>query len=1225
MAGTQNTISSLVAQFLRLQKNSLEIINGLNQVAVSTNNTVSIEVLDEQGLPKTANIPSYGFLRGEIDRLDNNIKSLAGIGDSSSTVRNPDGTYSQVFKAETLKNPPSLSNLAIPSTFSVKDNWFFESFLSPLLYININVTGQISDSADRIVVKRVIANTQTDDQKAYFDANIKGRNDLTYDQYLKILGDNGIGYFVDEDIVQLPLRTIRYIGNFGVISYYDDSVTTTDQNGVSFQETRRNYKLDKLAYTDTLTNVKDGRTLDLNDKIATQDGSLYQITSVNKDQASIQAKRVSGYQPIQIGANSISISSTDFGPRYVQVNVGYNERQGIFFKTIDDNFNIVSADWSTGIVFWSNELKTKNSNGELVTLETYYLNEVSDLGKVFLGTAKENKIPAIQGLSPDAPLVTVDSFKVVQINKQVTDSTSVKVVEDKLNLKTTLKSEIDALDQAIAETRLELNAGLSRRVTGNRRRPRLESSSDYGNSSDNGINVPNRNFDYIINNSNITTPPGVDVASIRANLNSLIDERTKKSQLYASLVDEVNVLVKDVPQIVEAPKYRVRGFWPFPAPKIDPTTGPQEVIQFNVKYRYLSNGGASQPAEQIEFVDNDGAKKNAAFSNWTELKTDIRKKVYDETKGIYVWSAEVTSDANVQNVNQLDIPITKGERVEIQISSISEAGWPENPLVSDYSESVIIQFPDSLSVTGVADTLNANTQDAAVVKMQRTLDSQGLPSHLSQQFTAGDSTYYHDTTGIASGFFTSAGTVISLFDKITDLQNQITLLTSQISKAKGVLEVYILDSNNNKIKVSKGSTVKITAGFYADIFSDSLGFDAGKTASFTYNLQLFNQQASSVELASIIPGGLAQKAPSDTTASYPVGYNDNLRYGDCPISITALTLADPSIINNRSFRQAPPFASANAFSQYIYPRYKTVGYDQPLYQSDPSISTLFSNPAQNTSYNGVSATNFGVTKSTPTATYPQSGSCMIPYNPSSPVPPPESGPVNSAIWDGTYTGSTGGVPNGGGYITEFCIHKDHPHLISIGLTNSYSGYEPLVKPFVSGGKVYPPFRHTQTFWGDTTLNYYWVQQSYREPISFAQTSTDVRTDTMYADKLGFTVNDQFLIGKYSCGAYLYLAPQSASSLQVSGSTALSTLSLGTGETNAINVPIIFQFRAVDKLGYIGGWRKSGNLSNITYTKKIGVDIQVQNEDTFSFDIQVTGSYKNDTLVAPNFDSGLSTN
>ena len=92
MAGTQNSISSLVAQFLRLQKNSLEIINGLNEVAVSTNDTVTIETLDETGLPQNSNLPSYGFLRGEIQRIDNNIKSLAGIGNNSATVRNPDGT-----------------------------------------------------------------------------------------------------------------------------------------------------------------------------------------------------------------------------------------------------------------------------------------------------------------------------------------------------------------------------------------------------------------------------------------------------------------------------------------------------------------------------------------------------------------------------------------------------------------------------------------------------------------------------------------------------------------------------------------------------------------------------------------------------------------------------------------------------------------------------------------------------------------------------------------------------------------------------------------------------------------------------------------------------------------------------------------------------------------------------------------------------------------------------
>jgi hypothetical protein len=168
MAGTQNSISSLVAQFLRLQKNALEIINGLNEVATSTNETVSIEVLDDNGNPTTASIPSYGYMRAQIERIDNNIKSLAGIS-NGSTVRNPDGTYSQVFKAEPLKNPAPMSNLPVPGTFQTKDNWFFESFLSPLLYVSIDVTGKISENADRILVKRIIANTTTQAQKDFFD------------------------------------------------------------------------------------------------------------------------------------------------------------------------------------------------------------------------------------------------------------------------------------------------------------------------------------------------------------------------------------------------------------------------------------------------------------------------------------------------------------------------------------------------------------------------------------------------------------------------------------------------------------------------------------------------------------------------------------------------------------------------------------------------------------------------------------------------------------------------------------------------------------------------------------------------------------------------------------------------------------------------------------------------------------------------------------------------
>jgi hypothetical protein len=1210
MAGTQNSISSLIAQFLRLQKNSLEIINGLNEVAVSTNNTVTIEFLDENNLPKNQNIPSYGFLRGEIQRIDNNIQALAGISESSATVRNPDGTYSQVYKSEPLKEPARLTNLDVPSTFDVKDNWFFESFLTPLLYINVNVTGQVPDAADRIVVKRIIANTTTDDQKNYFDTSLKGRNDLSYNQFIQDLTDNGIGYFVDESIEQLPLRTIRFVGEFSVTGFYDDLVTITDTAGNQFQETRRNYKLDKLTYTDTLSTFVDGRSLNVGDKISTQDGTQYQVTEVNRDQSSIQAKRVSGYQPIMIG-KTLSIASTDFGPRSAQVNIGYNERQGIFFKAIDDNFNIVGAVWSTGIVFWSNELQTKNSSGTVVNLETYYLSEVSDLGKIFLGAAKENKVPAIEGLVPSSPAIAQTNFKVIQINKQVTDSTPIRVVNDKLSMKSSLKSEINQLDESINQAKLQLNTGLSSINEGSLELTNVNSSPILGS-----------NLSPVSVTGQKTTPIGVNVQAVRANLSSLIQERVKKVELYASLVSEVKTLSVDVPQIITPPKYRVRGFWAFPSPQISPSTGAQEVIQFKVRYRYLSDSGSAQPNDQIEFLDNDGTRKNASFSNWTEYKTDIRKKVYDPRKGVYIWAPEDPGNSDVQNINQLDLAITKGERVEIQIASISEAGWPDNPLTSDYSQSVIISFPDNLSVTGVDVALRTNTEDSAVTRMQAELNAQGLPTHLSEQFTVGETTYYHNAVGIASGFYTNSGTVLNLFDKLTDLQNQLTLMKAELSNAKGVLQVYIVDSSNNKINVSKGSTIKLNAGFYNEIFTSATTTDAGKIASISYSIQLFNAQASPVELASIIPGGLETAAPSSISSAFPEGYNTNLRYGDGPISLTALVTND--VESSTDFRQAPPYASSSAYSQYLYPRYRNIGFNQVLYYNSTlaDLGQYFSNSYSSSyTYNGISSSsqnNFGSP-----GVYPQNGTIFTPYDPTlSSSYATVIGGTAAAVWNGTFTGSTGGSPVGNGQLSEFCIHTGHPYLLSVGSTYSFTSYSELVKPYSSTSVSYAPFRHTQTFWGDTTLPQYWVQQASRTPIDFATGATAAREDNMYADKLGFSSNDEYLIGKYSCGAYLYLGPISNTVLQVPGTTALSVTYLGEGETNAINIPVIFQFRAVDKLGYIGGWRKAGNLSNITYTKKIGIDIQIRNDDSFSFDVQVSGSYQNDTLVAPNFDSGV---
>jgi len=1185
MSGTQNSISSLVAQFLRLQKNALEIINGLNEVATSTNQSVQIEMLDEAGFPTNVSIPAYGYLSSQIERLDKNIQSLAGLGDNFSTVRNPDGTYSQIYKSEPLRDPKPFVNLQVPNTFAARDNWFFESFLSPLLYISIDVTGQLPDDADRILVKRIIANTETDDQKAYFDANLNGRNNIGEQEFINALTDNGIFYFVDEEVIPLPLRTIRNKGNFSVLSFYDDTVSTTDSNGQTVQETRRNYKLNSVQYTDTSTGVTNGRTLDVGNVLLTPDGTRYEIISININETSVQLKRTSGYQPVSIGPNSLTLLSTQFNPRFVDVNVGYNERQGVFFKKIDDNYNIVASSWSPGVVFWSNQLRINTTSG-VQTLEQFYLGSVADLGQQLLAMAKEKKIAAISGLTPEAPSIVPTNFRVVQINTQLTQSTDVKTLNDKVALKSTLQSEISQLDTAINTSRSQINSVSNTSVASQARVGLADAASSISTS---------------LTNSTQNTQ------SLQANLNSLTQQRVQKQQLLASVVSDISTISASTPQLLAEPKYRVRGFWPIPQPKINPTTGKQEVIQFIIEYRYLSDSGVAPPVQQINFQDNNGQRKTGAFSNWTRTITNIRSKIYDVTTGTYVWAPEITDDADANNINQVDIPITSGEQVEIRIKSVSEAGWPDNPITSEWSESVTVSFPADATTESAVVSLTSNLKDEALLAIQQDLSSRGVDALLNRQFTSGSKTFLIDAPVISSGFTDSSGNPVDLFQKLTDMQNQIASLRAIIEKSVGVLEVQLVDEAGNTQIISSGQTIKVNAGYYNQIFSNPTTSDAGKIASKIYQLKLVNTAAGLLELASSLPGGLDTLAGTSSTYSLPTGYSQNLRYGEIGISVTSLTAADiippgsTGAANNESFqqlRQASPYASGNANSQFIYPRWKSVGLDQDLYFITQPYASGYD-------YQGNSNDQ------------PQNGSSLIPFDPTISTVPTASG-QNGSVWNGGYTGSA--VPYvglGNGYLSEFCVHKNHPALVTgLSFTN-------LVKPNYSsaGTVVYPYFRQSDYFYYDNSLPNYWMQLGYTTVTDdFVPGATATRQDSMYPFKLGFESNDEWLIGRYSCGSYLFLGPATPSLVQVQGSTSLASQFVEQGTNNAIIIPLIYQFRATDKLGYIGGFKSSGNPTNITYTKKLGIDIQVRNQSPFSFDLEVTAKYKNDTFSSPNFSS-----
>ena len=120
--------------------------------------------------------------------------------------------------------------------------------------------------------------------------------------------------------------------------------------------------------------------------------------------------------------------------------------------------------------------------------------------------------------------------------------------------------------------------------------------------------------------------------------------------------------------------------------------------------------------------------------------------------------------------------------------------------------------------------------------------------------------------------------------------------------------------------------------------------------------------------------------------------------------------------------------------------------------------------------------------------------------------------------------------------------------------------------------------------------------------------------------MSFDANDQYLLGGRSCGAFLFLSPINLNTLRVEGDAKQSRKEIKGNvsrldTSNALSVDIIFQNRMTDyfgndsssDIGRVGGQAKL-NFPNLTYTKKIGLDIFDKYDQQFSFDLEVFAKY-----------------
>tara|TARA_R110000796_G_scaffold162298_2_gene279048 strand:+ start:2748 stop:6656 length:3909 start_codon:yes stop_codon:yes gene_type:complete len=1243
-----NSIQTMLPELLRLFNNSLESFEKVNQAITSSRESVTVNIQNNDGTNARITIPSFGFLKNSVDRLNTNINTLTNFNDGDSSIRLADGTFRKLVLAKLPTEALDLTSLNSINEFDVKPNWFFEELINPLLYVAFNITGQAPIDTERAIVQRYILDTNSQSKINFFENNYNGNAVIDYNTFLQAIVEKNISYVLDEAVVDLPPRDKRFSGKFSVIRIGEESVTQT-VNGVEQTIVQKLYKLNKIFYSDAEADFADTVQLKVGDSlevVSTPIDTRYTVTQIDTSTNSVIVRLQEGSRTISIGADVLKIGSALSDSLEVDVTVGFNERCVTFIKPIDPDSKIPAVNWSPGSGFYTNDLTTINSAGTAQTLADYYQQNAVDFGRYLLSFAQDKIPTSREGLIPNSPVLSPNDFTVSLINGQVSQSDSIVQLKDLNNQKNTIQSTLSELDVAISQSRARIQT------------------------------------------TNYSTE--VERDADKNALQGLITERASQAKLYSSVVTEIDAFASDNSVSSITPKYRVRGFWAMPEEKSAPETGVQDIIKFRYRYRYLSADGAANAVDQFTYTDGSGTSQGA-FSNYVIVDSVIRPRTKNSITGLYEWAPLDDDNANSVNINQLDIPIRKGEQVEIEVQSISEAGWPSNPLESEFSTAIRVEFPADLSSDNALESILAqNKEDLASVALNENLESIGLPTHLSSSFTANETYYAHSSPVIASGFLSENQTPIDLFTKLTEMQNQLDLFSEILNSAQGELQTTLVDDTGNTFNLRRNAVTKVFAGFYSQEV-DGLDDPRGAVVSKTYFINIANASQTALQLLARITGSRSRMvkqsenpgdySPTNTGALdngsviLPATYSwldnsasnqsdnrqtyrgDDTDYNTVrKYDLTPIILTNPDVTTATQYGQmvsTPPFGSTQNKNQFIYSRFSDVSAEGNFYSylnpDSPTNLYTFNLDTLENFYNANSATTIGAPTTefiwgggfdaaglaTTTSGYPTNDDVvsvsiahpfLTNYTAYRNAYISLTGDTNTLSTTPTFPLDCSSAGNGTGAVifrqSKFApITADTKYGKQQGiylnenvtdLLDLSSGNAGAVPPIVA---LQPNFDTGQTLQPSPSLSSPALANLWDESAAGYITGGYSRNG-----KTSFEGFDQYTLGKQSCGSYLFVSSDNHLNIQVDGDSIQSREVIAFGQQNAISVPLVFQYRMTDYfgatsgtgLGNIGG-DSTGSTVNLTYAKRIGFDLLPNNSEVIQFDIEISAKYRSDRL------------
>lgn len=801
-------------QLQQITEQNLSILKALNESFYTKSEHISA-VIGAGDNKQLFAIPSFLCLEDKINTLQANFENLVNAPRTGEAAFSFDGD-SRMIEVKGFSNTPQAIDIDEPlDTFMIDKNDVLKDFVTPNPYLKIDLSNMVSDIKEINIKKITLKNSEL--RGMVFDEGFASKTVSYSDIRAQLdLFEEDRDYMEYDTLQRLPLHTGVGYGEYTIESIVEDKLDN------DFKETY------VITIQEQPTYMVDSNTIEkylqVGDELTNwNDAVLLTITDVNYATRTITAQVKSGmYVSLTSYTDNNADefcklkfrSTVDFNKeKYAKVTLEEDDNCIIFIAPVN-NLNIKS-EYGYGVAVDTTKL-TCVVNGVAYNYLEYYKEFVNNIGDTLLGlttminnTINNTSAEEFEKLAGTSPELTEETLKVININEHLNNS-------EKLSNIRGLYSQKKEAQQKLTTIQGQIN--------------------DINNI------LQTNTFEDLNQNRQI----------YESQLQSLLSQKTETTEYVKSLVNEISTNANEAAIPLKTAKYRIRGYFDHKKFITDNKIN-TSVVKLRVQYRYRNQDSTVGGLKAID--------DKFVFTEWNECGENGLTKLpeYGADNQYHFSYPGDNSLENEISFNQIDIPITQGEKVEMRVKAVYDLGYPFIECASQWSNILSIQFPEEFEKNvEILDIIEENNSEVKKNQLNDILEKNGTINHVSDTLNDQDITFLHKPQSIASGFYTAERRVVPLYDKLQDLNIMITKLSDEVFGVNQDQPIIKLSCDSAEMIIKPNTKNTFLVQPYAEAAADVISInDNGpniKIVTKRIRMDIMNPTTHTIKFYSIFPG-----------------------------------------------------------------------------------------------------------------------------------------------------------------------------------------------------------------------------------------------------------------------------------------------------------------------------------------------------------------------------------